>query len=35
MEWGILLATFALAILMAKVITYFIDKNIPTTERDY
>ncbi len=34
-EWLILFSTFALALVLARVITYVIDKNLPPSERDY
>ncbi len=34
-EWVILVTTLLIAVGLAKVITYVIDKNIPATEKDY
>ena len=34
-EWGIIAASIALALLLAKLITYIIDKNLPLSQKDY
>lgn len=34
-HWGIIVATVILAVGLAKIITYFIDRSLPASERDY
>jgi len=34
-EWGVIAISFIVAVGLAKIITYLIDKNIPASESDY